>query len=45
MSCRIGPYRTFFHISGADAADELIGTHQEAAAEGLPSGKGSPVTK
>ena len=31
--------------SGADAADEPIGTHQEAAAEGLPSGKGSSVTK
>uniref|UniRef100_G1THW7 DiGeorge syndrome critical region gene 6 n=1 Tax=Oryctolagus cuniculus TaxID=9986 RepID=G1THW7_RABIT len=31
--------------TGADAADEPVGTHPEAAAEGLPGGEGGPVTR
>ncbi|XP_017194190.2 protein DGCR6L isoform X2 [Oryctolagus cuniculus] len=31
--------------AGADAADEPVGTHPEAAAEGLPGGEGGPVTR
>lgn len=45
MRCHACPYWGLFYIPGADAADEPIGTHQEAAAEGLPSGKGSSVIK
>ncbi|XP_025838558.1 protein DGCR6 isoform X2 [Vulpes vulpes] len=32
-----------FCIPGADTADEPVGTHQEAATEGLPGGQDSPV--
>lgn len=45
MRYRAGPYWSLFYIPGADTADEPVGTHQEAAAEGLPGGKGSSVTK
>lgn len=32
-------------IPGADATDEPLGTHPEAAAKGLPGREGSPVTR
>lgn len=34
-----------FCIPGADTADEPVGTHQEATAEGLPGGEDSLVTR
>lgn len=45
MRCHAGPHGGLCYIPGADAADELTGTHQEAATEGLPNGKAGSVTK